>query len=62
MLDSERYREFRNGKRYYTSIESTMIDNGSIEENLTGTSSENVEGEVSFRDSDVDPRSGQRAN
>ena len=37
-----------------------MSDNGSIEENITANSSENVEG--TLRDSNVNPRSGQRAN
>ena len=43
MLDSAEYRELRNGKRYYTSIESTISDHSSTEENVTGISSENVE-------------------
>ena len=47
MLDSTEYRELRNGIRYYTSIGSTLSDHSSTEENLTRTSSENVEGEVS---------------
>ena len=47
MLDSEEYRELRNRKRYYISIERTMSDQGSIEENVTGNSLEYVEGEVS---------------
>ena len=47
MLDFEEYRELRNGKRYYTSIERTMSDHGSLGENLTGNSSEDVEEEVS---------------
>ena len=47
MLDSENYRELRNGKRYNTSIKRTMSESGSIEENVTGNSSENVKGEVS---------------
>ena len=47
MLDSEEYRELRNGEPYYTSTKRTMRENGSIEENVTGNSSENVEGEVS---------------
>ena len=47
MLSSTEYREFRNGKRCQTSIERTMSDHGSTEENATGISSENVEGEVS---------------
>ena len=47
MLDSEEYRELRNGKRFYISIERTMSDNSSIEENATGSSSENVQGKVS---------------
>ena len=47
MLDSQEYRELRNVERHYTSIECTMSDNGSIEENVTGNSSKNVEKEVS---------------
>ena len=47
MLGSEEYREFENGKRCYTSIERSMSDNGSIEENAVGNSSENVDEEVS---------------
>ena len=47
MLDSAEYRELRNGKRYQTSIECTMSDHGSKEENATGISSENIKGEVS---------------
>ena len=47
MHDYAEYRELRNGKRYYTSIERTMSDNGSTEENVIGILSENVEGEVS---------------
>ena len=45
MLSSTGYRELRNGKRYQRSIECTMSDHGSTEENATGISSENVEGE-----------------
>ena len=44
MLDSTKYRELRNGKRYYTSIERTMSDHGSKEEKATRIISENVEG------------------
>ena len=47
MLHSEKYRELRNGKRYNTSIERTMSEIGSIEENVARNSSKNVEGEVS---------------
>ena len=47
MLDFEEYRELRNGKQYYTSIERIMSDHGDTEENITGISSQNVEGEVS---------------
>ena len=47
MLDSIEYRELRNGKRYQTSIERTISNHGSTEENATGIPSENVEGEVS---------------
>ena len=36
MFDSEEYRDFRNGTRYYTSIKRTGIDHGSIEGNETG--------------------------
>ena len=46
MLDSEECRELRNDKRYYTSIERTRSDHGSIEGNVTGISSEYVEGEI----------------
>ena len=47
MHSSEEDRELRNGERYYTSIECSLSDNGSIEENVTGNSSKNVEGGVS---------------
>ena len=47
MLDSADYRKLNNGKQYYISIERTMSDHGSTEENVTRNSSENVEGEVS---------------
>ena len=47
MLHFEESREFGNGKRYNTSIERKMRHNGSIQENVNGNSSENVEGEVS---------------
>ena len=45
MLNSADYRELRNGKRYQTSIELTISDHGSTEENAI--SSETVKGEVS---------------
>ena len=44
-----------------TSLEGTMSENGIIGENLTRNLSENVEWRC-FRGSNVDPRSGQRAN
>ena len=47
MLNSTEYRELRNGKRYQTSIERTMRNHRSTEEIANGSSSENVEGEVS---------------
>ena len=47
MLNSAEYRELRNGKCFYTSIERTMRDHGSMEENATETPSENVEGKKS---------------
>ena len=47
MLGSEVYRDFKIGKWYYTFIERTMSDNGSIEEKVAGNSSENVDEEVS---------------
>ena len=47
MLDSARFRELRNGKRYNTHIEHEMSGNVSIEENVTGNSSSSFEGEVS---------------
>ena len=47
MHSSEEDRELRNGERYYTSIERSLSDNGSIEENVTGNLSKNVEGGVS---------------
>ena len=47
MLDFEEYREFRNGKRYNTSVERTMNENGFFGENVTGNSSKIVEEEVS---------------
>ena len=47
MLGSTEYKKLRNGKRYQTSIEHTKCDHGSTEENAIGTSSENVEGEIS---------------
>ena len=49
MLDFEDYRELRNGKRYNTSIERTLSENGNIEEKVTGISSENVKGETCKR-------------
>ena len=39
-------RGLRNGKRYNTHPEGTISENGSIEENVGGNSSEKVEGEV----------------
>ena len=42
MLDSEEYRELRNGKRYNTSIQRRTSENGSIEENAIGNSLEKV--------------------
>ena len=47
MLDFAEYRELRNGKRYFTSIERTMSVHGSTEDNVTGVSSEIVAGEFS---------------
>ena len=44
---SAEYRELSNGKRFYTSKECTMSDHRSTEENITGNSSENIDGEVS---------------
>ena len=46
MLDSEKYRKLRNGKRYCTSTERTMSDNASIQGNITANSSKNIKGEV----------------
>ena len=47
MLKSAKYRELRNRKRYNRGIERALNENGGIEENETGNSSQNVEGEVS---------------
>ena len=47
MLSFIEYGELKNGKRYQTSLDRTMSDRGSTEENATEISSENVEGEVS---------------
>ena len=47
MLNSEEYRKQRNDKRFYKSIERKMRDHGSVEEKLTGISSENVERDAS---------------
>ena len=47
MLDYAEYRELTNGKRYYTSVKRTMSDHGSTEENVTGNSLENAQGEFS---------------
>ena len=47
MLDSEEYKKPGNGKRYNTSIERTMSENGSIWGNVIGKSSENVGEDVS---------------
>ena len=46
MPNSTEYRELRNGNRYQRSIERTMSDHGSTEENTSGISSENVGREV----------------
>ena len=46
MLDSDSYRELRNGKRYNTSSGRKMSENGSVGDSIAGTSSENVEEEV----------------
>ena len=43
MLHSTDYRELRNGKRYQTSVERTMSNQGSTEEIAKRSSSENVE-------------------
>ena len=47
MLDSAGYRELRNGKWYFTSIERTIGDHGGTEENITGLLSGNVDEELS---------------
>ena len=47
MLDSVECTGLRNGKRYYLSVEGTMSDRGSTEENATGISSQIVDAEVS---------------
>ena len=46
MLHSADYREFKNGKRYQTSIERIMSYHDSTEEIANRSSSENVEGEI----------------
>ena len=46
MLDSDSYRELRSDKRYKTNSSPTMSENGSIEDNRTGNSSQNTEEEV----------------
>ena len=46
MLDSAHYRKLRSSKMYITRIERKMSENGSIEKNVTGNSSENVDGEI----------------
>ena len=43
MFDSAEYRELREAKGYYTSIERAMSNHGIMEENITGISMENVE-------------------
>ena len=45
MLDSAYYSELNNGKKYNTTPGPTMNENGRIEQNIAGNSSENVEGE-----------------
>ena len=47
MHDSEEYKELGIGKGYHTSIERTMSDHSSIEENIIGTSTENFKKEAS---------------
>ena len=46
MLDSECYKKMGSGNRYPTNVESTMNENGSIEENGTASSWEIVGEEV----------------
>ena len=46
MLESDSYREFRNGKGHKRNPERTMSENGSIEESRAGNSSENAEEEI----------------
>ena len=46
MLNSTDYRELRNGKRYQTSTERIVSNDGSTEEIANRISRENVEGEV----------------
>ena len=43
MLNSARYRELRCGNRYNTHTECELSENGTIEENVTVTSLENVQ-------------------
>ena len=47
MPDSAEYREFRNGKLFYTTKESKTSNHGSEEEIVIKNSSENVQREVS---------------
>ena len=47
MLDSDAYRELRNGKRNNTISERTMSKDGSIEDNRASISSKNAEDVVS---------------
>ena len=46
MLDSYSHRVLRNGKRYNTDSGRTMNENGIVEDNRAGKSSENTDEEV----------------
>ena len=46
MLAFDPYRELRNGKRYKTTTDHKMSENGSIEDNRVGNSTENTEEEI----------------
>ena len=46
MLVFDPYRELQNGRRYNTDTDHKIIENGSVEDNRVGNSSENTEEEV----------------
>ena len=57
-IDSEKYRDLRNGKRYKTSREHALNKNGSSGEDVVGKSSKNF----MKKSARFDPRGVQRAN